>query len=133
MIGTGIKDPSNNFVFEVHQYLDFDGSGTHDSVVSPTIGSSRLAAVTQWAQNTGNKLFMGEFGVGQDATSLSAMNDMLGFMKQHSDVWQGGTDWLAGPWVGNNIYTIEPDGLGAGHVTDKPQMGVLQHYAPGAS
>ena len=131
VVGTGIKDPANNFVFEMHQYLDFDGSGTHDSVVSPTIGSSRLAAVTQWAQSTGNKLFLGEFGVGQDATSVSAMNDMLGFMKQHSDVWQGAADWLGGPWVGDNIYTIEPGGLGTGHVTDKPQMGVLQHYAPG--
>lgn len=131
VIGTGIKDPNNNFVFEVHQYLDSDGSGTHASVVSPTVGSSRLAAITQWAKATGNKLFLGEFGVAQDAASLGAMNDMLSFMNKNSDVWQGATDWAAGPWLGNNIYSIEPTGLGTGQVADKPQMGVLQRYAPG--
>ena len=131
VLGNGIKDPNNNFAFEVHQYLDSDGSGTHANVVSSTIGSSRLAAITQWAKNTGSKLFLGEFGVAQDATSLSAMNDMLSFMNKNSDVWQGGTDWAAGPWLGNNIYSIEPSGLGTGHVTDKAQMGVLQNYAPG--
>ena len=131
VIGTGIKDPNNNFVFEVHQYLDSDGSGTHASVVSPTVGSSRLAAITQWAKTTGNRLFLGEFGVAQDATSLGAMDDMLSFMNKNSSVWQGATDWAAGPWLGNNMYSIEPTGLGTGHVTDKPQMGVLQKYAPG--
>ncbi len=131
VIGTGIKDPNNNFVFEVHQYLDSDGSGTHASVVSPTVGSNRLAAITQWAKSTGSKLFLGEFGVAQDAASLGAMDDMLSFMNKNSSVWQGATDWAAGPWLGNNIYSIEPTGLGTRHVTDKPQMGVLQKYAPG--
>ena len=59
------------------------------------------------------------------------MDDMLSFMNKNSSVWQGATDWAAGPWLGNNMYSIEPTGLGTGHVTDKPQMGVLQKYAPG--
>ena len=32
---------------------------------------------------------------------------------------------------GGNMYSIEPTGLGTASVTDKPQMGVLQNYAPG--
>jgi len=38
-----ITDPSNNFAFEVHQYLDGDSSGQSATCVSSTIGSERLA------------------------------------------------------------------------------------------
>ena len=70
VIGTGVKDPLHNFAFEVHQYLDSDGSGTHSNVVSATVGAERLQAVTQWAEDTGNRLFLGEFGVANDQTSV---------------------------------------------------------------
>ena len=38
VIGTGVQDPLHNFAFEVHQYLDFDGSGRIQGVVSTAIG-----------------------------------------------------------------------------------------------
>ena len=38
VVGTGIQDPAHNFAFEVHQYLDADGSGRHPGVVSTAIG-----------------------------------------------------------------------------------------------
>jgi hypothetical protein len=70
-----------------------------------------------------NKLFLGEFGVASDPTSLTALNNMLGYMAQHTDVWEGGTYWAGGPWLGNYMYSVEPtDGV------DKPQMGVLEQY-----
>ena len=34
------QDPSHNFAFEVHQYLDSDGSGSHAGAVSATMASS---------------------------------------------------------------------------------------------
>jgi endoglucanase len=55
VIGTGVVDPDHNSAFEVHQYLDSDGSGKHPNVVSPTIGVERLTAITQWAEATGNR------------------------------------------------------------------------------
>ncbi|MCK1404924.1 cellulase family glycosylhydrolase, partial [Bradyrhizobium sp. 76] len=123
IIGTGVVDPNHNFTFEVHQYLDSDGSGTHSDVVSTTIGVERLQAVTAWAEATGNKVFLGEFGVAPDQASLSALDNMLGYMAQHSAVWQGGTYWAAGPWWGSYMYSVEPS---AG--VDKPQMAVLGKY-----
>ena len=63
VIGTGVQDPAHNFAFEVHQYLDSDGSGTHPGVVSPTIGVERLTAITQWAEENKQRLFLGEVGV----------------------------------------------------------------------
>jgi aryl-phospho-beta-D-glucosidase BglC (GH1 family) len=125
VIGNGVVDPSHNFAFEVHQYLDTWGSGTQSDVVSATIGAQRLAAVTAWAEATGNKLFLGEFGVSSDAVSLEALNNMLSFMQQHSDVWEGGTYWAAGAWQGTYMYSVEP-----ANGVDKPQMAILDQYAP---
>jgi aryl-phospho-beta-D-glucosidase BglC (GH1 family)/20S proteasome alpha/beta subunit len=128
VIGNGVVDPSHNFAFEVHQYLDTWGSGTQSDVVSATIGAQRLAAVTAWAEATGNKLFLGEFGVSSDAVSLEALNNMLSFMQQHSDVWEGGTYWAAGAWWGPYMYSVEP-----ANGVDKPQMAILDQYVPAAS
>lgn len=127
VIGTGIVDPARNYAIEVHQYLDTDSSGTHSTVVSASIGVERLTAITNWAQQNGVKLFLGEFGVGQDATSLTALNNMLSYMNQHGDVWQGATYWGAGPWWGDYPYSIEP-----ANGADKPQMAILSSFAPGA-
>ena len=123
VIGAGVRDPLDNYVFEVQQYLDADGSGTHAGVVSGTVGSERLAAVTSWAESTGHRLFLGEFGTANDATSLAALDDMLSSMSRHADVWQGGTYWAAGPWWGDFMYSAEPkDGV------DAAQMKVLERY-----
>ena len=123
VIGTGVQDPSHNFAFDVHQYLDSNGSGTHASVVSTSVGAERLAAITDWAESTGNHLFLGEFGVATDQTSIAALDNMLSYMQSHGDAWQGATYWAGGPWWGNYMYSIEPVS-GA----DKPQMDVLQNH-----
>ncbi|MFO1151192.1 MAG: glycoside hydrolase family 5 protein [Alsobacter sp.] len=124
VIGGGIKDPANNFAFEVHQYMDSDGSGTHADVVSATAGVDRLKSITEWAKATGNRLFLGEFGVASDSTSMQALDGMLAYMKQNSDVWQGGTYWAGGAWWGDYMYSAEPQGS-----TDKAQLLALQKYA----
>lgn len=123
VIGTGVIDPLKNYAFEVHQYLDSDGSGTSSSVVSATIGVERLVDVTQWAKQTGNQLFLGEFGVAQNQTALKALDNMLSYMHQHQDVWLGATYWAGGPWWGNYMFSIE-----VANGVDKPQMGILEKY-----
>lgn len=126
VIGTGVQDPLHNYAFEVHQYLDFDGSGTHPGVVSPTIGIERVTAVTQWAEATGNHLFLGEVGVSADQTSLTALDGMLSYILQHTNVWEGVTYWAGGPWWGTYMFSIEPEGG-----VDKPQMAILlKHLTP---
>jgi endoglucanase len=125
VIGAGVQDPAHNFAFEVHQYLDADGSGTHFGAVSATIGVERLTAITQWAEATGNRLFLGEVGVTNDQTSLTAFDGMLTYMQQHTGAWQGVTYWAGGPWWGNYMFSIEPQ-----NGVDKPQMGILvQHLS----
>jgi endoglucanase len=120
VVGTGVQDPAHNFAFEVHQYLDADGSGTHPGVVSAEIGVERLTAITQWAEATSHRLFLGEVGVAIDQTSLTALDRMLSYMQQHTDVWQGVTYWAGGPWWGDYMFSIEPQ-----NGVDKPQMAIL--------
>jgi endoglucanase len=43
-----LTDPSNLIVYQMHQYLDSDGSGTHAECVSSTIGAERIKAATEW-------------------------------------------------------------------------------------
>jgi endoglucanase len=133
VVGTGVEDPDNNYAFDVHQYLDPNGSGTQAGVSSVTIGVDRLTSITNWAESHNAKLFLSEFGVSPDSESLTAMNNMLTYMGQNSSVWQGATYWAGGPWWwGSNIYGIEPTGLGTSNVQDQPQMAILTQHLPSA-
>src|SRR4051794_21830114 len=96
VVGTGVQDPAHNFAFEVHQYLDPDGSGTHSGVVSSTIGVERLTAITQWAEATGSHLFVGEVGVSTDQTSLTALDGMRPYRQQPPNAGKGVPYWAGG-------------------------------------
>jgi len=124
VVGGGIRDPLNNYRFEVHQYLDTDSSGTSPDVVSENIGVERLIEITEWAEQNGHTLHLGEFGVSDDPEALAAMDKMLAYMQQHSDVWEGGTYWAGGPWWGDYMYSAEPT-----NGVEKPQLEVLTQYA----
>ncbi|MEN9938646.1 MAG: endoglucanase precursor (endo,4-beta-glucanase)(cellulase) protein [Chloroflexota bacterium] len=119
----GIQDPGNNFVFEVHQYLDGDSSGRSEYCVSESIGAERLAGFTDWLRRNGKRAILGEFGGGRNQTCYAAMDTMLRHIHQNTDVWAGWAYWAAGPWWGDYIYTLEPVGG-----QDRPQMAVLSRY-----
>jgi endoglucanase len=116
----GVKDPLDNYVFEVHQYLNSDSSGSQPTCVSATIGSERLMAFTQWMSQNHVRGFLGEFGVSSDPTCLAALDDMLSYIDQHRDAWVGWTWWSAGPWWGSYMFSIEPN-----NGADAPQMATL--------
>ncbi len=118
----GIVDPGKNMVFEVHQYLDDDSSGTKEACKSETIGGERLVAFTAWARSNGYRAVLGEFGAAPNDTCRKAIDHMLLYVEANTDVWAGWTWWAAGPWWGNYMYSIEPAGN-----ADKPQMGWLQN------
>ena len=119
----GIVDPGKNMVFEVHQYLDADSSGTNDTCASTTIGSERLKDFTAWARSNGYRALLGELGGAANDTCNRAVANMLDHLQANTDVWSGWTWWAAGPLWQDYMYSIEPSGT-----TDKPQMSVLQPY-----
>jgi len=128
-----IVDSGNNFAFDVHQYLDSDGSGSHTNIVSATIGLERITNFTTWLKVNNRKGFLGEFAVpnaiiGPNASQNGdeALTNMLSHIQNNSDVWLGWTWWAAGPWWGNYMFTLEKTAGGA----DQPAMPVLRSFIP---
>ena len=124
----GIVDPGGNMVFEVHQYLDADSSGTSANCVSETIGVERVQTFTTWLRSNGYRALLGEFAGGANTTCNAAVTNLLAHLEANADVWQGWTWWAAGPWWGSYMFSIEPDGT-----TDKPQMATLAAYLTSSS
>ena len=125
-----VVDSGNNYAYDVHQYLDSDGSGTSPSIVSRTVGADRLAGFTQWLQANNRKGFLGEFAVANSTVGAGigdeAISNLLSHLEHHSDVWLGWAWWSAGPWWGNYMFTLEP----ANGTADRPAMNVLENFIP---
>ena len=101
----------------------FVGDDEHVRFVDDGLGApGRLHRV---ARAHGYRGVLGEFGVANDETCLTALRDVLAHMEANADVWHGWTYWAAGPWWGDYRFSIEPDGC-----ADKPQMSVLLDYLP---
>ncbi|MBC7289304.1 MAG: glycoside hydrolase family 5 protein, partial [Armatimonadetes bacterium] len=121
-----IDDPLDNWAIEVHQYLDADSSGTHTDVVSPTIGSERLADFVRWCREHKLRAFLAEFGAADTSLGKQAITDMLQSMEHDRDVWLGWTWWAAGRWWGNYPLSLQPEGG-----RDKPQIEWLRSHLRG--
>jgi endoglucanase len=93
-----LKDPSDKLIYQMHQYLDSDGSGTSATCVSSTIGAERLQAATQWLRQNNKKGLIGEFAGGANSVCETAVQGMLDYLAQNNDVWTGAVWWAGGPW-----------------------------------
>jgi endoglucanase len=120
---SGFRDPGGNFMFEIHQYLDSDSSGTKPDCVDASVGRRRLAEVTSWLRAQHAKGFLAEFGTPPTPVCLKALDDLLDFVDENGDVWAGWTYWAAGARWHNYPFDIQPDGGGP-----KPQAEVLARH-----
>ena len=100
-----LSDPQNKIVYEMHQYLDSDGSGTTTSCVSTEIGVQRIVGATNWLRANKKIGFLGEFAGGANSVCQTAITGLLDHLKANSDVWQGALWWAGGPWWGDYIYS----------------------------
>jgi endoglucanase len=118
---SGVLDPADNFAYEVHQYLDEDFSGTHETCPRVDLALKGLANFTEWLKQQGAQGFLGEFGGSKDAACLAGLEDMVAFMDQAPEQWFGWTYWAGGDWwpetEGNNI---QPTAKG-----DRPQLAAI--------
>jgi endoglucanase len=120
----GIKDPYNWFMYDVHQYMDADGSGTTETCVTATIGAERLKNFTQWLRANNKKAFLGEFSSGRNSVCDQALKNMVQYMEDNADVWRGWTYWAGGPWWGDSNSLDPVNGQ------DTRQMNVLEQFLP---
>lgn len=121
-----LRDPKNNFAFEVHQYLDEDYSGTHDSCPRARDAIDALKQVAAWMKDRGYRGFVGEFGGTGTPDCLQGLEDMVRYLNEDNETWIGWTAWAAGDWWGNYPLSLQPvDGQ------DTPQMDVLAPFLTG--
>ncbi|PYI33794.1 cellulase-domain-containing protein [Aspergillus indologenus CBS 114.80] len=123
---SGLTDTEDKIIYEMHQYLDSDASGTSETCVSSTIGKERLESATEWLQTNNKKGVIGEFAGGVNSVCEEAVEGMLSYMSENSDVWVGASWWSAGPWWGTYMYSLEPSD-GAAYSTYLP---ILEKYFP---
>lgn len=103
-----ITDPEDKIVYEMHQYLDSDGSGTSDMCVNETIGAERIADATQWLRANNKVGILGEYAGGNISVCEAAVTGLLASMAANDDVWMGAMWWSAGPWLGDYMFSMEP-------------------------
>lgn len=116
-------DPLNNFAFEMHQYLDFDGSGTHNACVANS--SKRLEVATAWLNKNNFKGLLAEFGWTVHPSCAYEGPAMMDHLSANANVWMGWTYWLGGPWVPrDHMFSIEPLSF-VPPIVDRPQTAVL--------
>lgn len=119
---TDPADPSGEkIIYEMHQYLDSDGSGTSPNCVSGTIGAERLREATNWLKQNRKRGILGETAGGANNQCITALKGMLQYMSDNSDVWTGWLWWGGGPWWGDYMYSIEPPN-GIAYTNVLPQL-----------
>lgn len=118
-----LVDPVDNMAFEVHQYFDHNYSGQSEDCQSEAIGAESLEKFTQWLRENNQLGFLGEFGAADNPVCLAALDRMLQFIADNSDVWIGWTYWAAGAWWGDYKFSVHPSPN-----KDRPQLEVLTKF-----
>ncbi|KAJ2894656.1 putative glycoside hydrolase family 5 protein [Zalerion maritima] len=103
-----LTDPQGKIVYEMHQYLDSDSSGTSESCVSGSVGVQRVVGATEWLKQNGKVGIIGEFAGGPNSVCMEAVTGLLDHLLENSDVWMGALWWAGGPWWGDYMYSFEP-------------------------
>lgn len=125
---SGFRDSAGNFMFEIHQYLDSDSSGTKADCTDPVAGSRRLQKVTKWLREQHAKAVLAEFGAPPTPVCMQALDDLLGYLDKNSDVWAGWTYWAGGSRWKNYPMSIQPE-----NGQPKPQSEILSRHIAGYS
>ncbi|PTM97240.1 cellulase (glycosyl hydrolase family 5) [Mycoplana dimorpha] len=124
----GVVDPTRNYAYEVHQYLDEDFSGTHASCEGADAAVAALQRFTAWLRQHNERGFLGEFGAPATPVCLAGLTRMVAVIRAAPDVWTGWTYWAAGEWwPETEPLNIQPTASG-----DRPQLKALQLESAGA-
>jgi endoglucanase len=141
-----LLDPSDNLIYEAHQYFDPGFSGSPNiSECNPTNGAgqqvnginandsvaTKVAKLfdpfTTTMRANGKRGFLGEVGVWQSTTCQSYLRETLKYLEANNDVWTGWAYWAAGSkWDAANQMVLQV----GDNFTSRPQLNVLKEFLP---
>lgn len=120
-----MRDPKNNLVYEAHQYLDHDYSGTYrnrNETFAPMLGVERVKPWVEWLKKNKLRGYLGEHGIPDFSPSaVVATDNLLAYLNENCIP---SSYWAAGPRWGENIMAL--DVTSGKH---RPQMAPLQKHA----
>jgi endoglucanase len=120
-----MRDPKNNLVYEAHQYLDSDYSGTYPNraeTFAPMLGVERVKPWVEWLKANKLRGYLGEHGIPDFSPSAVVATDNL--LKYLNDNCIPSSYWAAGPRWGENIMALD---VASGK--HRPQLAPLQKHA----
>lgn len=119
---TNIDGTTKNLIFEVHQYLDSDTSGTHTDCTKPQVDTFNNLAT--YLRNADRQAFVGEIGGGNNQDCVNLISNALDVLNNNGDVFLGWTSWAAGTFPSTYELYEAPNSDG----TD--QLLVAQAFLP---
>lgn len=120
-----LEDPSNNLVFDAHDYLDPNMRGEYNSGMSPEdIGVQRFSPFVSWLRQHNLKGIVGETGCPATSDWLLRMRNLLDYLSTCGDVIEAVLMWCAGPWWPGN-YPLKLNPING---VDRPQIELMREY-----
>ncbi|KAG9235354.1 glycoside hydrolase family 5 protein [Amylocarpus encephaloides] len=104
-------DGSNtSLAFDVHKYLDVDGSGTHTECVGDHVKDT-FEPLARFLREEGRMALLSETGGGNDTSCLAAFCTTIAFINANPDVYLGYAGWAAGGFSPDTYnLTMTPQG-----------------------
>lgn len=85
---TNLDGSKTNLIFDVHKYLDFDGSGQNFECVTNNINDA-FAPLATALRNAGRQALLSETGGGNSASCVKLMCEQLAYINANADVYLG--------------------------------------------
>lgn len=98
---------AKNLLFDVHQYLDSDRSGTHASCVTDNIDTA-WEPLTKWLRLHGRRAIVTETGGGNVASCFTDLCNEVAYLNANNDVIAGVVGWAAGAFGQDYVLTETP-------------------------
>ncbi|KAI7781234.1 cellulase [Diaporthe eres] len=96
-----------NLVFDVHLYLDADGSGTSRKCVTSGV-EANWAPLAEWLRENGRQAIVTETGGGDTPSCEKYLCQQLRYLDDNSDVFLGYVIWAAGSFKSSYELSMTP-------------------------
>ncbi|KAM0722578.1 hypothetical protein Q7P37_002019 [Cladosporium fusiforme] len=107
-----LDDSTTNLIFDVHQYLDSDGSGTHTACTTNHVDA--FNTLGDWLRENKRQAILTETGGGNEESCTTALCELFDAMNDYSDVYLGWTGWSAGMFDATYELSETPTNDGSG-------------------